>query len=280
MHVMLTADNQLAEAYLRYVDDFRSSDKYDLMIDQKDVTPEIVDQYKRILMIERCDSATIGHARRWLAHPHVKTLLKMYYYDDLELNNRRLIDGRQFITEGESRDQWPRLTVFYMAKVRCGLNFFHYRKLEPAIARSANVNTSARRRYRWTFAGTIDYTEKCSGSEKRDAAVWLTRHRLKFLSQMRAQYGDGKIIHGRQLNSTQYLDMLEQSEYAPSPFGWGEYCHRDYEAILMGCRVVKPDMHHSIRDVHGLAQLGFRVTSRWLAEQKSQERQIILDILA
>lgn len=29
-----------------------------------------------------------------------------------------------------------------------------------------------------------------------------------------------------------------------SPFGWGEVCFRDYEAILNGCVLVKPDMSH------------------------------------
>ena len=42
----------------------------------------------------------------------------------------------------------------------------------------------------------------------------------------------------------QYWSELQRSEIVVSPFGWGEICFRDFEAILGGALLVKPDMSH------------------------------------
>jgi len=41
-----------------------------------------------------------------------------------------------------------------------------------------------------------------------------------------------------------YFPELRRSKLAFSPFGWGEVCLRDYEAVCCGCLLVKPDMSH------------------------------------
>jgi spore maturation protein CgeB len=35
-----------------------------------------------------------------------------------------------------------------------------------------------------------------------------------------------------------------RSKVVFSPFGWGEVCFRDYEAVACGCLLVKPSMSH------------------------------------
>ena len=40
-----------------------------------------------------------------------------------------------------------------------------------------------------------------------------------------------------------YLEMLS-SKICLSPFGFGEICWRDFEAVICGCLLVKPDMSH------------------------------------
>ena len=42
----------------------------------------------------------------------------------------------------------------------------------------------------------------------------------------------------------QYYQELQRSRICVSPFGYGELCWRDFEAILCGCLVVKPEMSH------------------------------------
>jgi glycosyltransferase involved in cell wall biosynthesis len=41
-----------------------------------------------------------------------------------------------------------------------------------------------------------------------------------------------------------YLQELQGSKICVSPFGYGEICWRDFEAIACGCLLVKPDMSH------------------------------------
>jgi len=44
----------------------------------------------------------------------------------------------------------------------------------------------------------------------------------------------------------QYYKELNLSKMVLSPFGWGEVCFRDFEAIIFGALVIKPDMSHLI----------------------------------
>jgi hypothetical protein len=41
-----------------------------------------------------------------------------------------------------------------------------------------------------------------------------------------------------------YLWEMLRSKVVFSPFGWGEVCFRDYEAVACGCLLVKPSMEH------------------------------------
>jgi hypothetical protein len=41
-----------------------------------------------------------------------------------------------------------------------------------------------------------------------------------------------------------YYRELTDAKIVLSPFGWGEVCFRDFEAILSGALLFKPDMSH------------------------------------
>ncbi|MCL2805225.1 MAG: glycosyltransferase [Treponema sp.] len=44
----------------------------------------------------------------------------------------------------------------------------------------------------------------------------------------------------------QYYKELVNSKIVLSPFGWGEVCFRDFEAIISGALLLKPDMSHLV----------------------------------
>ena len=46
------------------------------------------------------------------------------------------------------------------------------------------------------------------------------------------------------LRPHEYLSTMFRSKVVVSPWGWGESCHRDYEAMLLGAVLVKPSMNH------------------------------------
>ncbi|MCL2758640.1 MAG: glycosyltransferase, partial [Treponema sp.] len=48
------------------------------------------------------------------------------------------------------------------------------------------------------------------------------------------------------VSQKQYYSELLDSKIVLSPFGWGEVCFRDFEAILAGALLLKPDMSHLV----------------------------------
>jgi hypothetical protein len=55
--------------------------------------------------------------------------------------------------------------------------------------------------------------------------------------------GNGLFLTGI-VPQCQYYRELYDSKIALSPFGWGEVCFRDFEAIISGTLLLKPDMSH------------------------------------
>jgi hypothetical protein len=55
--------------------------------------------------------------------------------------------------------------------------------------------------------------------------------------------GDPRFITGM-VSERQYYEELFDSKIVLSPFGWGEVCFRDFEAIISGALLFKPDMSH------------------------------------
>jgi hypothetical protein len=65
----------------------------------------------------------------------------------------------------------------------------------------------------------------------------LARQEVKGLSGVRTA-SDGAVA------KRQYLNELKASKLCFSPFGFGEVCWRDYEAVMCGALLIKPDMSH------------------------------------
>lgn len=55
--------------------------------------------------------------------------------------------------------------------------------------------------------------------------------------------GDGRFLTGR-TSQAQFNREIRDSRIVLSPFGWGELCLRDFETILAGALLLKPDMSH------------------------------------
>jgi len=52
------------------------------------------------------------------------------------------------------------------------------------------------------------------------------------------------LVTGEVIPKRQYIKELKNSKTCVSPFGFGEVCYRDFEAISSGCLLIKPDMDH------------------------------------
>ena len=48
------------------------------------------------------------------------------------------------------------------------------------------------------------------------------------------------LARGRVIGEHEYRELIRQTRICVSPWGWGETCIRDYEALLAGCVLIKP----------------------------------------
>ena len=72
---------------------------------------------------------------------------------------------------------------------------------------------------------------------------WYTAMRTEALEAAKQVRNLQVVCEGR-ISRKEYIRELSGSKICFSPFGYGEVCWRDYEAVLKGALVVKPDMAH------------------------------------
>lgn len=72
---------------------------------------------------------------------------------------------------------------------------------------------------------------------------WYTAMRNEALQAAQQIRGLHVVCQGR-ISRRDYLRELSESKVCFSPFGYGEVCWRDYEAVMCGALLVKPDMAH------------------------------------
>jgi hypothetical protein len=93
---------------------------------------------------------------------------------------------------------------------------------------------------------------------------WMKYLRQDIEPAMR-RLGDGcrVIVPTERVDKEAYYREMMRSRICVSPFGYGEICWRDVEAMLCGCVVVKPDMGH-VRTVPDIFKPGITyVPIRW-----------------
>jgi hypothetical protein len=60
-----------------------------------------------------------------------------------------------------------------------------------------------------------------------------------------------------------YMRELGQARMCFSPFGYGEVCWRDYEAVFSGALLIKPDMKHMVTEPDVFVPNETYVPIRW-----------------
>jgi hypothetical protein len=90
---------------------------------------------------------------------------------------------------------------------------------------------------------TKDIDIVCRASASADD--WMTPFRLPIGQAFASLSGGYKVIlPEKRVSQQQYHAELSRSRICISPFGYGEICWRDFEAIIHGCLLVKPRVDH------------------------------------
>ncbi len=250
------------------------------------------------VMLDRADGAFLWWrflpqeeiARRWLESPNLLGLIKISRYNSLEAYNSSLtaesLHARLIGETGVAalplgrHNSVPPLTEGAFAKLRLGAGYWAFDQC--AQLASGPIDDWSHRPIDAYCSVSVDYL--CP------VIKW---HRLQALRELRKlpQY---RIVlgRGRVFTDQTYRQLMQQSRICVSPWGWGETCYRDYEALLAGCVLIKPrtdfidsllplDDRHYVPcrpDFSDLAECIEQVLSEWVhsVDRRMANRQYVL----
>jgi len=196
----------------------------------------------RIVLLERVDGAQLRASRLCIDRPNVLGVVKSYLFRDRSAynwyNDRAHIEILQragaeckrplFRPEGPS----PLLSEASLAKLRVGYSGFAAHGIMDQPVHRA-IDFDAPRKWHVHFAGTIDY--------QQTEVHWHRRQ-----AKLAADQWEGPSLcsPGRGIEREEYHQQIADSYCVLCPWGWGEATYRDYEAMLLGAVMIKPDTSH------------------------------------
>lgn len=211
---------------------------YDFVLWHTDKPPMPFDSTIPTLIVERIASARIGK-RKLLQASNVIGFAKSAHYRDLSLDDipRRVASYHNELigeTMGTERELPLRkssvLTDDAKKKIFLWYSFASYDTMkifakngESTITRSRPIDIS--------FHGTTTYGQKAVTAHRCACIKELAK-----LKNCKTSYSDNRTLRGQH-----YIDSLLNTKIAISPWGLGEKCYRDYEAIFSGALVIKPN---------------------------------------
>jgi hypothetical protein len=146
----------------------------------------------------------------------------------------------------------------HLGKVVCGWNFGASR-FYSWLTRYARIAAPS-----WSRRPTDINTRFLVGSKATAKSwEWYQAYRAYSGEKIRALASEARITGFDRVTKPAYLREIVRSKIVFSPFGWGEVCLRDYEAIAAGALLVKPDMGH-LRTSPDIFENGVTyVATRW-----------------
>ena len=118
----------------------------------------------------------------------------------------------------------------FLSKLIIGPSFFTSSKMLPTFT-SSRIPVAREKKLR------VHARIMCKGSP------WYQHMRENALTAC-SSFKANSVITDELIKYRIYYRELMQSKICFSPFGYGEVCWRDYEAIMAGALLVKPDMSH------------------------------------
>ena len=198
---------------------------------------DLKDPLPNTIAWERIDGCQIRN-KSLLKHPNILRMVKTSKYVPFEVNNLPCLANRIFtrflVDENDLAEPKP-ITEIEFKKVVAGFSFLHYVKLNPTESYLLDKSVDNERSIDIFFAGTTSY-----GGLTNYIDRVVSNHRLSCLEAVKKIEGNNIVAINRVYNQTQYLMKLYDTKIIVSPWGYGEACYRDFEALACGCEVIKP----------------------------------------
>lgn len=190
-----------------------------------------------IILLDQIDGAQLGMARRHIERPDVVAIIKGYRMREPEDNN--ITKGRMHMRHMGGVARPTSLSLSDLEKIQLGPNFAHFRPaLQTAAAGYPDLDPGDRP-IDVIFMGTMP--DPHNDRETDAGLLHWHRHACQTAIAELPKAFATVVARGRPYRHPKYLAQMRMSKIAVSPYGWGEFCHRDYEALLCGCHVVKPE---------------------------------------
>jgi hypothetical protein len=198
------------------------------------------------LVVEKTDSAGVapGHVE-WLKDARVACWMKGYAMEPgtgyLAIGGRRHVAG---LPEFEGEGEFER----FPAGVDLCWGFGRHPRVLPFAFQAPLWERE--RKVDVGFAGRKALTFGAAGAA-------LSGHRRRCAEAVRELAADGLRVWAPEcrVSAPAYIRQMYDTRVAVSPWGYGESCIRDYEAVLAGCVVVKPWCGW-VRDLSGIYEDG------------------------
>lgn len=208
-----------------------------------EITEEDLAGGQKIIALEKTSGGNIAF-RHILKHPSVIRYIKSFNYNHFQLHNQPCVDKRLFTTllphnvKLESPGQL--ITQNDYNKISLGWSILHYFRLREILSLETEdiLQSDHHRPIDVFFAGSLDYDNR---GGLRPSGDIISDHRKKCVEVLESIKGCEKlIVKGKHLGLDAYNQIICNSKVVVSPWGWGEPCYRDFEAILAGCTLIKP----------------------------------------
>ena len=118
----------------------------------------------------------------------------------------------------------------FLDKLVVGTGFESSKRILPFIQQPTQPAATNR---------TIDIHARLGGF----GVDWYGRMREQALHNIN-DLGGVNILVGADVQYHQYIEEMRKSKMCFSPFGFGEVCWRDFESMMCGALLIKPDMQH------------------------------------
>lgn len=210
------------------------------------ITKEIKELNKPIIVLEKRGSASLSRkSRTYLSDPQVKAIFKNRILKNPLDDNEKQAACSHSLTLLNKQVKIVDLTYEKLLqsddihKIRCVLWDFSGSALSERFIplEKYEFNLNDERPLDVFFAGNISY-EKATESIN---ALYMY-HRTQAIDAINNISGIKALtLSGRHLPFDEYIETMKKSKIVVSPWGFGEWCYRDVEAIHCGALVIKPN---------------------------------------
>jgi len=199
---------------------------------------------QRIILFDVSDSPTAKHFE---IAPHVDMYAMSFTYRDRQDYLRNYVVGNRFadfasryysLAPVEENEYWP--GVFDSKPTADALDKLHTIHRIGCRRRKHKLFSSQGQRCMLEGERTLDVHCRF-----HPYSGWVRAHRMHARDILRELDGQYRIIATDQkVAAAEYYAELQNSKILFSPFGWGEFCPKDWEAFLKGCLLLKPSVEH------------------------------------